>query len=362
MANGDLIGVVTVTYNSADVLPDFLRCMAAQTHREYILFVVDNASKDHTARILRECTDERLRIVANPDNRGVAAGNNQGIRAALEAGCRSVMLMNNDTEFEPTLIAQLDEGLDRYRVEMVCPKMMCYDEPERIWAAGGELQPWLGYRSRHFGFLAHDDGTYDTPIKISYAPTCCVLMDRSVIEKIGLMDPFYFVYVDDVDFMYRAYKAALKLMYLPHICLLHKVGSSTGGANSPVSVRFYTRNRVYYLLKHFGVIRSSPWLVLEQVYFWYRFFLRGERWTDLILREKSFYEGFGVFKEYRRKLQREKGIEDTRRISDELTGGNKQAVPTLQEQGPVTCHTASQTNVAFGRTPKGVVHVSGKRQ
>lgn len=290
-----------MSYNSADVLPDFLRCMTTQTHREYLLFVVDNASKDTTEHILRKCADERLRIIANPDNRGVAEGNNQGIRAALDAGCQSVLLINNDTEFESTLIAQLDEGLDRYCVDMVCPKMLYYHEPKRIWAAGGELQPWLGYRSRHFGLLAEDDGTYDTPITITYIPTCCVLLRSTVIRTIGLMDPLYFVYLDDVDFMYRAYKAGLKLMYLPNISLLHKVGGSTGGENGPFYVRFSTRNRVYYLLKHFGIIRSGPWLLVEQIFFLYRFLFRKDSWTDMILRQRSFCDGFGVFRKSRQK-------------------------------------------------------------
>src|ERR1700733_2803561 len=103
MASGDRIGVVTVTYNSASVLPAFLGCVMEQTHREFILFAADNSSTDDTLRMLRGCSDERLKIIANPDNRGVAAGNNQGIVAALEAGCRSVLLLNNDTEFGATL-------------------------------------------------------------------------------------------------------------------------------------------------------------------------------------------------------------------------------------------------------------------
>ncbi len=301
MANHSLIGVVTVTYNSADVLPDFLRCMLAQTHQQFILFAVDNASTDQTLPILRQCMDSRLRIISNADNRGVAEGNNQGICGAMDAGCTSILLLNNDTEFDANLIAELEAGLVAYGADMVCPKMTYFDDSRRIWAAGGQLQPWLGYRSRHIGFMAADDGTYDVPISISYAPTCCVLLRSTVIENIGLMDPLYFVYVDDVDFMYRAHKAGLKMMYLPGICLRHKVGTLTGGENSPFYVRFSTRNRVYYLLKHFGLVRSSPWLLIEQAHFWRRFVLRKDSWKDLMLRQRSFYDGFDVFDKFKRK-------------------------------------------------------------
>jgi len=267
MAKGDLIGVVTVTYNSGTVLQDFLRCVAQQTHRELLLYVVDNASKDETLQILSECADTRLRIIANQDNRGVAEGNNQGIRAALEAGCASVLIINNDTEFDADLVTQLDEGLDVHGVEMSCPKMMYFDDPERIWAAGGAFQPWLGYRTMHLGEDEIDRGQCDQARLVTYVPTCCVLMRKEVFEKVGLMDERYFVYVDDVDFMYRAMKAGVKLIYLPEAKLLHKVGRLTGGGESPFTTRYCTRNRAYFLLRHFGAARSLPVLLLYQFYF-----------------------------------------------------------------------------------------------
>jgi GT2 family glycosyltransferase len=265
MAKTDLIGVVTVTYNSGKVLPDFLRCMAEQTHHEFLLFAVDNASTDDTTLLLRECADERLRVIANPDNRGVAAGNNQGITAALEAGCHSVLLINNDTEFDSSLIAQLHEGLATHHVEMICPKIMYFGEPNRIWAAGGTFQPWLGYNSIHFGEGETDRGQYDCARLVTYVPTCCVLIEAKVFESVGLMDERYFAYVDDVDFMYRAMKAGVKLLYLPEATLLHKVGRLTGGADSPFAIRYGTRNRIFFMLKHFGLIPTLPWLAIRQI-------------------------------------------------------------------------------------------------
>lgn len=265
MASQDRIGIVTVTYNSASVLPAFLRSVMAQTHDQFILFAVDNASKDNTLDLLRACEDPRLQIIANPDNRGVAAGNNQGIVAALDAGCSSVMLLNNDTEFDATLFALLDQELDRNRAEMVCPKMMYFDEPDRIWAAGGEFQPWFGYRTVHFGEGEMDRGQYDQSRPVTYIPTCCVLIRNDVFDKVGLMDERYFVYVDDADFMYRAMKAGLKIIYQPSARLLHKVGRLTGGEDSPFAIYYGTRNRIFFQIKHMGMLYSLAFLILRQI-------------------------------------------------------------------------------------------------
>jgi len=90
---------------------------------------------------------------------------------------------------------------------------------------------------------------------------------RRAMRDVGLMDERYFVYVDDVDFMYRAMKAGMRLLYLPEIRLLHKVSSLTGKEESISMIRYCTRNRVFFLLKHLGLIRSLPLLIAYQLHF-----------------------------------------------------------------------------------------------
>ncbi len=261
------IGVVTVTYNSADVLPDFRRCMLSQTHTDFVLFVIDNASHDASVELLQACNDSRIIVVANPDNRGVAEGNNQGIRRALESGCSSILLLNNDTEFDESLIEDLVAGLERHQCDMICPKILYFDEPERVWAAGGFFQPRLGYRALHYGEGEIDRGQFDDSRRVTYAPTCCVLIRAELFEKIGLMDARYFAYVDDTDFMYRALKAGAALFYTADTRLFHKVGRLTGGRESPFTIRYATRNQAFFALKHFGRITARFWILMRRLYY-----------------------------------------------------------------------------------------------
>jgi len=291
MAENDLIGVVTVTYNSASVLEEFLKCASAQTYSNFLLFAIDNASTDETVSMLRICTDSRLRIIVNPDNKGIAEGNNQGILAALESGCASVLLLNNDTTFDKDMFAALARGFEQYSAQMTCPKIMYFDEPDRIWAAGGDFQPWFAYRVSHRGHNQLDAGQFDQVSPATYVPTCCVLIKREVFEKIGLMDARYFVYVDDVDFMYRAMKKGVKLIYLPGNVMYHKVGGLTGGQESTFSIRFNTRNRVYFLIKHFGLLRSLPVLLFYQAIFAVRFLTGRLSRREYGIKQKAVIEG-----------------------------------------------------------------------
>lgn len=303
MANEDLIGIVTVTYNSADVLPDFLRCIASQSHGKFLLFAIDNASSDNTLVILRSWHDERLQLIANQNNHGVAEGNNQGIRAALEAGCDSVLLLNNDTEFGPGLLTGLINGMGKFAADMTCPKMLYYDEPDRIWAAGGMFQPWLGYRTIHLGVDELDRQQFDKTRQVTYVPTCCVLIHRRVFEKIGLMDALYFVYVDDVDFMFRALKARMVLVYLPELKLFHKVGRLTGGDTSPFHIRFCTRNRIYFTLKHFGILGGLSVAILYQLKVLFDFVARRLTFAKILLKERSMLEGISLWRSHRTQEQ-----------------------------------------------------------
>jgi GT2 family glycosyltransferase len=243
------IGVVTVTFGSGQVLKGFFESLENQTYQNYLLVAVDNQSTDDTVEQLRGHEGCEKLIIANQANLGVAAGNNEGIRAAIQARCEYVLLLNNDVVFGPDLFQRLVDGLVQHRCDMTTPLIYYFDRPEEIWCAGGEFQWWAGLRVRHRGADTLDSGKYGEAVQVNYAPTCCILFRREVFGTVGLMDEAYFVYVDDLDFLYRAWKRGLKLFYVPGAKLWHKVSALTG-AESPFSVRYNTRNRAYFSAKH----------------------------------------------------------------------------------------------------------------
>lgn len=287
------IGVVTVTYNSASVISDFMDSLLKQTHTDFILYVVDNVSTDETLKRISEYQDSRIVLVTNLTNLGVAEGNNIGIRAALRDGCSSVLLINNDTVFDAMLFSELLAGLERHQCEMVVPKILYSDDPEKIWSAGGYLSR-LRASARHFGFDKRDNGKFDHPRLVNYNPTCCMLIKKDVFHRVGMMDAKYFVYFDDTDFCLRAHCAGIRLFYVPKARLLHKVSSLTGG-ESAFTVQYSTRNHVYYLLKNFPAWQIVLYLVMFEAHVItkYLFLWRSLRtyWTA----QKAYLQGFRLF-------------------------------------------------------------------
>lgn len=286
-----MLGIVTVTYNSESVIDEFLESMDRQLNNDWRLYVVDNASRDATlAKVCdRYGKNDRVIVIANTVNVGVAVGNNLGIRAALDDGCGSVMLLNNDTVFAEDLFSGMVAEQDRLGADMLIPKMKYFDPPTRLWCAGGGFRRLRAISIVHYGEDEEDIGQYDEAQQIEYSPTCCMLIRKSVFDKIGLMDENFFVYCDDSDFCYRAFRSGLSLWYSPAQVLYHKVSSLTGG-QSDFSLFNVTYGRVYMIRKH---LRATAfwWLLLYQILFVVRIVMPGYGWKRFLLLRKAYRDG-----------------------------------------------------------------------
>jgi GT2 family glycosyltransferase len=291
------VGVVTVTYNSGVVLSDFMNSLLRQSHSDFKLYVIDSSSSDGTVPMLRAYSDPRIAIVQQSENVGAAEGNNIGIRAALQDGCALILMINNDTSFEADLIAKLVAGLSERKCDMIVPKMLYFDEPGRIWCAGGYFSALRG-ASGHYGFRQKDDGRFDKPRDVPYSPTTCMLIRSEVFECVGMLDNNYFSYFEDTDFCLRAHRAGMRLLYLPNATLQHKVGSLTSVVTN-FNVRFHTRNHVYFVLKNYARWRALLYCFAYYLYLPAKYLVILRRPAAFEVAEKAFREGFSLFSNYR---------------------------------------------------------------
>jgi GT2 family glycosyltransferase len=251
------IALVTVLYNSAGVLDDFLRSLAGQTRRDFILYAVDNASPDDSAAVVTEWArrgDFPVVLIANEQNGGVAQGNNIGVRAALADSCGRIVLTNNDTLWAPDALERLLAGADETRATLVVPKI-CIHGTDRLWAAGGAWDRWRG-GTRHRGFGRRDAPAYNVRRPVEYAPSCVMLIAAEVFRRVGLFDERYFLYYDDSDFVRRAGAAGERLCYIPESVVWHRESASVGNA-SPLAQYYLSRNLLLFTREH------------EPAFYWY---------------------------------------------------------------------------------------------
>jgi hypothetical protein len=294
MSSIGTIGVVTVTYNSGGVLGQFLQSLATQTYRDFILYAVDSGSQDNSVAQLEAWADERLQVIPNAVNVGIAEGDNQGIQAALADGCDYVLLLNNDVDFEPETFATLVADLNTLNCDLLAPKIL-FEDRIRIWSAGGTFNAFKGYLGSHKGEGERDAGQYEVPLRIHSAPGCCLLVRRTVFERIGMMDVKYFVYHEDSDFLFRAWRAGFTMFYTPRARIFHKVSALTGGSKSPFSIRYNARGHVYFMLKNLGVMRCLFYLPALQLRMCMKVLLGSMSWNEFLLRQRAFFEGVAVW-------------------------------------------------------------------
>lgn len=247
------IGLVTVLFKSDEVLEGFFRSVSMQTHKDYILYLVDNSVNDQSNKVIEDLLAKypvsSCLHIKNPDNAGVAKGNNIGIQQAITDGCSHVLILNNDIEIEqPTAFESQLKLMQEKGEQILVPKIFYPDRT--IWMAGGEMNKWraLGI---HYGYNKADAAIYNVPKHITYAPTCYMLVDVSVFQKIGMMDEKYFAYYDDTDFVFRACSAGYKLYYDPSVTIIHKVSHSSGG-DSTFYIYYSNRNKLYFIRKNFS--------------------------------------------------------------------------------------------------------------
>lgn len=295
------IGIVTVLYNSESVLEDFFRTLNEQNYKNFILYIVDNNSTDSSVKKSEECAKNvsfECKWLLQSDNLGVAEGNNIGVKSALADKCDYILLANNDIVLKEDTIKTLFDGMLETNSTMAVPKIYYWDNPNKIWMAGGGFN-LLRFTTYHRGENELDKGQYNIRAEIEYAPTCFMLITASVFDRIGFMDKRYFVYYDDTDFVWRSTKLGYeRLMYIPESSLWHKVSSCTGGSISNFTIYFGNRNNIFFALKYSNGLRTVLYILYLITHFLLRklFIYSSDKYL-LIL--KAYKDGWDLYKEFK---------------------------------------------------------------
>jgi hypothetical protein len=254
--------VIVLNWNgfgdTAALLPTLERCRVPEGWTAQVL-VVDNGSTDGSAARLRAAFPE-VEVLALPENRMFAGGNNAGLERALGRGDDAIMLLNNDTEADPGLYEKLLLALEQDpRAGAAAPLIYHAPPTDLIWYAGAACVPALGYAA-HRGLRGRDRGQYREVEATGYVTGCCLLARREVWERVGLLDPRYHIYAEDADWSLRARAAGYRLLFVPTARLWHKVSSSSGGAANAWKIYQRLRANLRLFATHARGLARLSWL------------------------------------------------------------------------------------------------------
>lgn len=204
---------------------------------------IDNYQKQKTS-------NKGLILIKNPKNSGFAEGNNIGINYALkQIHSDYIMLLNNDTVVAKDFLVELIEVTEKNKkIGIAGPMIYYYNDPNRIWFAKGKIS-WKFSRGLNAGYNEIDHGQYNEVSKMEYASGCGFLIKREVIEKIGLIDPNFFMYFEEIDWTIRAFKQGYLSYFVSDAKIWHKVSKSGGGIKGRIGLYYITRNRWLFMKK-----------------------------------------------------------------------------------------------------------------
>jgi len=214
--------VVIVTYNRADLLRRCLAGLAASERKPDAVYVVDNASTDHTLEVLDHVEDLPLHVIASEVNDGGAGGFHRGVRAAYDAGWDRIWLMDDDVVPEPGCLGVLMDhpgpALMAVREDLegnLCEKAATVFDLRSPLA----VRPKRQTVEEAYGTRA----AMPAEVPVENVAFEGFMVHRRVIDAVGLPDPGFFIFYDDVDFAVRTRRAGFPIVALRDAVLVRQL-------------------------------------------------------------------------------------------------------------------------------------------
>lgn len=244
------LSIIIPSYNTKALLE---RCLVsvftslAGSTVSYEVIVVDNASSDGSPEMVSNKFPQ-VHLLRNKTNIGYGKANNMGIKSAKSD---YVLLLNSDIIVQNDAIGALYRFIKDKRRAFAGGKLFNED---------GSPQPSCGpfYSLPVVAIMLFAKGDYwgvtrscpDHTREVDWVSGACLMGKRSSFVDVGLFDEDIFLYMDEIDLLYRAKQKGYQTHFLPDARFIHTGAASSGSRRTPV-VNIY-RGLVYFYRKHHG--------------------------------------------------------------------------------------------------------------
>lgn len=256
------VSIIIVNWNTRELLRRCLESVYATIPPiVFEIIVVDNASSDGSADMVAAHFPDAV-LVRTGANLGFAAANNLGLH---RASGRYAMLLNPDTEIQPGAVQAMVDFADKHpEAAVIGPKLL---NPDGSLQKNGRKLPGLPREVLHMTRLHHliprlfarkfewGREDFDIPAEVDEVSGACMLVRKSAIDQVGLMDERFFMYYEDVDWCRRMRDAGWKTYYLPAAVVTHKLSHSAG--RDPLRrIGMAYQSQYLYFRKHHGMAQA----------------------------------------------------------------------------------------------------------
>lgn len=290
------VTVVIVNYNAGAVLAE---CLASVLSEATEVVVVDNASDPRVFEpvVARFEADPRVRVIRSPENRGFAAGCNEGVKVATQP---FIFFLNPDCFVAAGSIRRLVAALESSPGAALAGGLLIY--PDGVEQGGGRRAvptPWRSF-VRAFGlsrfaarwprlfddFHLHQRPLPSQAVEVEAISGACTLVRRAGIDDFGMMDEGYFLHCEDLDFCMRAREHGWSILFVPDAPVVHLKGVCS--RDRPFFVEWHKhKGMVRFYRKHFRAEYPIGLMELVTLGVWIRFAaVAGREAVKLIVRRR----------------------------------------------------------------------------
>lgn len=228
------LSIIIVSYNTEKLTQECIESIIKNSKGiSYEFLVIDNASKDGSINILKELSKKLpLTLIVNPDNKGFGKANNQGMKKAKG---RYLLLLNSDTVVKSNVLGEMVAWMDKNSKVGIST---C-----ALKNADGSLQGTGGYfptLAKVFAWMFFVDDIpflsklikpyhlrpLNTSSQLDWITGAYFLFRRRTFEDVGFFDKDYFMYVEELDYCFRAKKKGWQVWYFPQWSITHYGGAS----------------------------------------------------------------------------------------------------------------------------------------
>lgn len=213
------VSAVVVTYHPDDRLAQRIEVLKRQVSS---IWIVDNGSPSGTLDRLHKLESEangEISLITNPENRGLAAGQNQGVAAAISQGCDWILLMDQDSEPDKDMVAEMLAAAREYptpeRIGFLAPR---HDDERGLPAS------WVYIRQRWCLLGRRPVAAGQVEDRTAFVMASGCLVSRERIQEIGPMREEFFIDYIDYDFSFRVRRAGYRILVVGSANLKHRLG------------------------------------------------------------------------------------------------------------------------------------------
>jgi GT2 family glycosyltransferase len=260
------LSIIIVTYNSEKLIGPCLDSILKTTaNLDSEIIIIDNNSQDGTVNLVKTQFPQ-VRLTENKENVGFARAVNQGVKLAQG---KFILLLNPDMRVLDKAILDSLEFLENDKKIGIVGGQLLYHETLKIQASFGKFPslfteflyafglhkifPWGRFIPKNI----FSKGRFEKTHQVDWLGGGYMMINREVFDKVGLFDKNFFMYLEDIDFCYRAKNAGWRVYYFPKAKIVHHhMASSKKDISKPII--YEAKSLIYYFKKYkksFGVLK-----------------------------------------------------------------------------------------------------------